>query len=186
MGKGEVPAREPENRRTTFESFYSRYYGWVFTFFQKRGFPEEASREFTQDIFMRVYMHGMHEEPHERLVPWVITVAKNMAVSEFRKSEVRWRVEGEFPDAGAIRSRLPGPEEAVAASEEVQAMREKILQMPEMMRKCLILRYYHDMSPEGAAEYLSLSVNTVKTHLKRALENLRQGLKISPSPEGVG
>jgi RNA polymerase sigma-70 factor (ECF subfamily) len=51
--------------------------------------------------------------------------------------------------------------------------------MPEMMRRCMLLRYVHDLSPQEAADLLGLSVNTVKTHLRRGLEFLREGLKAS-------
>jgi RNA polymerase sigma-70 factor (ECF subfamily) len=43
----------------------------------------------------------------------------------------------------------------------------------------MLLRYVHDLSPQEAADLLGLSVNTVKTHLRRGLEFLREGLKAS-------
>jgi RNA polymerase sigma-70 factor, ECF subfamily len=156
-----------------FESVYRLYCGWVLGYFLRRGFRREVAVEFTQDVFLRVYVHEMHEEPKERFVPWLITVAKNKAVSEYRRKESQV-AHVELEDGATAGSSSPRDPEAVCSeAEAAEALRARIREMPEMMRKCITLRYYHDLRPEEAAAYLGLSENTVKTHLKRGLAFLR-------------
>ena len=110
-------------------------------------------------------------------MPWLITVTRNKAISELRRAE--YRIAKEELDSQAppqLPSSIPSPEAFLSSREEVRALWAQIREIPEMMRKCLILRYYHDLSPDETADYLGLSVNTVKTHLKRALAYLRLGL----------
>jgi RNA polymerase sigma-70 factor (ECF subfamily) len=160
-----------------FDAFYQRTFGWVFSNLIRRGIPRDKASEFTQDIFFCVYTHGMHLQPEERAMPWLITVTRNKAISEFRRAENRFgRQELDSEAPPQLPTTIPSPEEFLSGREEVRALWAQIRDMPEMMRKCLILRYYHELSPDEAADYLGLSVNTVKTHLKRALAYLRLGL----------
>ena len=52
------------------------------------------------------------------------------------------------------------------AGERTRSLAEAIDGLPEMMRTCLMLRYFHELSLQEAAVFLGLSVNTVKTHVR--------------------
>ena len=49
-------------------------------------------------------------------------------------------------------------------------------QLPAAPRAVLLLRYQEDLDPTEIARILSMSVNTVKSHLKRSLSLLRERL----------
>jgi RNA polymerase sigma factor (sigma-70 family) len=176
MGIEEAPLGLAPEGKIGFEAFYAQYYPWVYSYFRRRGFRPETCSEFTQEVFLRVYDHGMHREPPARLVPWMITVVRNMAVSEFRLRMTRELPQMDSSKIDSASTRGPDPEEALAGEERSQGLGARIARLPEMVRRCLILRYYHDLSPDEAADMLSLSVNTVKTHLKRGLQMLRMDL----------
>ena len=55
-------------------------------------------------------------------------------------------------------------------------MVEALFELKEPYRSALLLRYYRDLSPTAVAETLGLSVETVKTRLKRGLAQLRERL----------
>ena len=60
-----------------------------------------------------------------------------------------------------------------------------MLQLAPVPRAVIVLRYQEDLDPTDIARALNLSVNTVKSHLKRSLAALR--LKLSadmPAAEG--
>jgi RNA polymerase sigma-70 factor (ECF subfamily) len=46
-------------------------------------------------------------------------------------------------------------------------------ELPEQMRKCVMLRVYQELSYQEIAVVLRLSVETVKTHLHQARQRLR-------------
>jgi RNA polymerase sigma-70 factor (ECF subfamily) len=50
---------------------------------------------------------------------------------------------------------------------------EALRTLPDRQRECLVLRFYADVEPLEIARQLDLSVNSVKTHLRRGLEALR-------------
>jgi RNA polymerase sigma-70 factor (ECF subfamily) len=49
--------------------------------------------------------------------------------------------------------------------------------LPEMRRRCLIMAKRDGMSYQEIADELGLSENTVRNHISRALETLREGRK---------
>jgi RNA polymerase sigma factor (sigma-70 family) len=160
-----------------FTEVYEKHRSWATGYFVRKGFPREQALEFTQDVFACVFLNRKHLEPEERRVPWLVTVVRNKAISEHRRRASQGMhlalVEppDELPDVFAS-----DPESQASSFEEVAALHARIATMPEMMRRCLLLRYVHDLSPPEAADLLGLSVNTVKTHLRRGLEFLRAGL----------
>ena len=55
-------------------------------------------------------------------------------------------------------------------------LRELISELPAQARAVVLLRYQEDLDPTDIAEMLDMSINTVKSHLKRSLASLREGL----------
>jgi len=52
-------------------------------------------------------------------------------------------------------------------------LRALLLQLPDAPRAVLTLRFQEDLEPSEIAEVLDMSVNTVKSHLRRSLDWLR-------------
>ena len=53
-------------------------------------------------------------------------------------------------------------------------IRQLVASLPETPRAVIVLRYQEDMSLEEIAEALSMPVATVKSHLRRTLQLLRE------------
>jgi len=52
-------------------------------------------------------------------------------------------------------------------------LRELVGALPPAPRAVIVLRYQEDLDPVEIARTLSMSINTVKSHLKRSLASLR-------------
>lgn len=68
-------------------------------------------------------------------------------------------------------------QEAVIESEVLENLFRAIKALPEGCRSVLQLGYFRKMKNQEIAEYLEISINTVKTQKKRALQLLRGFLK---------
>jgi len=66
--------------------------------------------------------------------------------------------------------------EAVARMELRQRIVEAVLDLEEPFRTTVLLRYDHDRTPTAIARELDVSVSTVKSRLRRAMERLRERL----------
>ncbi|MBV9082970.1 MAG: RNA polymerase sigma factor, partial [Acidobacteriaceae bacterium] len=58
-----------------------------------------------------------------------------------------------------------------------QTVRRQLAALPQKQRAAVILRYQEDLQPAEIAAMLKIPVNTVKSHLQRALETLRERLE---------
>jgi RNA polymerase sigma-70 factor (ECF subfamily) len=69
------------------------------------------------------------------------------------------------------------PRAAVAWSDPLfdRKLRGLIADLPAQQRVVLTLRYQEDLGPAEIARVVAMPVNTVKSHLHRALEALRKG-----------
>jgi RNA polymerase sigma-70 factor (sigma-E family) len=71
--------------------------------------------------------------------------------------------------------RVVEPAVAVLDHDAVQRdlVHEALLQLPLRQRAAVVLRFYEDRSEQQTADLLGVSPGTVKTHVHRALEQLR-------------
>jgi len=56
-------------------------------------------------------------------------------------------------------------------------LRELVGELSPAARAVVVLRYQEDLDPEDIARTLSMSINTVKSHLKRSLAALRERVR---------
>jgi len=68
------------------------------------------------------------------------------------------------------------PVDTAQQSQEAVLLRNALLQISEEKREVLVLSRFQDMKYEEIAQLLGCEVNTVKTRVHRALQELRQAL----------
>jgi RNA polymerase sigma-70 factor (sigma-E family) len=67
--------------------------------------------------------------------------------------------------------------EAVAAERaEMDRMQAALAQLPTRQRECLVCQIYLDMSQSEIAASLGISIGSVKTHLSRGIQQLKERL----------
>ena len=66
-----------------------------------------------------------------------------------------------------------------------QRLQQLLLQLSPPARAVLLLRYQQDLDPAEIARTLDMRVNTVKSHLQRSLETLRDWLTASPQNTAI-
>ncbi|MFI7609450.1 SigE family RNA polymerase sigma factor [Micromonospora sp. NPDC049366] len=98
--------------------------------------------------------------------PYVRKILVNVYASWWRR---RWR------HAEQPMSQVPEPPAAdrVAEVDKRDEVWRALGRLPRRQRAVLVLRYFEDMTEAQIAEAMSISVGTVKSQAKRALEKLR-------------
>jgi RNA polymerase sigma-70 factor (ECF subfamily) len=56
-------------------------------------------------------------------------------------------------------------------------LRSLVAELPDLQRAVLTLRYQEDLDPSEICRIVGMPVNTVKSHLHRALQSLRRKLE---------
>lgn len=162
------------------------YHRPLYHFFAKRGFPRQDCLDLTQETFLGIYRGIGSFRRDARFETWLFKVATNAFRKRLRWGTADKRTGQEVPlaaeseDDRALAERVPAggpvPGQEMLERERARLLRGAIERLPEQMRKCLILRVYHEMRYREIGTVLRLSPETVKVHLFQARRRLQAEL----------
>ncbi len=143
---------------------------------------EEADSA-TQDTFLKAWQALKRPESKELDDPskWVTRIAINTCLDRLRSRRWQfWRKRPLPEDEAAVLSMAasadPNAERRVLAREIVERLERALDKLSSRQRAAFTLRHYEDRSLAEIAGILDLDVGTVKVHLFRAVEKLREEL----------
>ncbi len=143
---------------------------------------EEADSA-TQDTFLKAWQALKKPESKdlEDLGKWLTRIAVNTCLDRLRSRRWQfWRKRPNPEDESAIlalaRATNPNAEDRVFAGQIAQRLEQAVGKLSLRQRAVFTLRHYEDRSLAEIAEVLGLDVGTVKVHLFRAIEKLREEL----------
>jgi RNA polymerase sigma-70 factor, ECF subfamily len=139
----------------------------------------DEAEDLAQEVFMRLHGRLAQLQSDAHLRWWLRQVATRRAIDRLRsRSRHQTLPLEEDPDLA---------QEPAGADPLLQRrLRALIAQLAPAARAVIVLRYQEDMDPIEIAETLAMPVNTVKSHLRRSLESLREGLDSATDPASPG
>lgn len=158
-----------------FEVFLSRYEKRIFAYLATVVRSREEAEDLTQETFLRVYKNRSAIDSARNVKSWLYTIATNAAYDWFRKKK-------HIPELFVIDDDEAGFETAddndtYKNIENADAVERALGRLKPEYRTCILLYYYEQFSYEEIASQLALPVNTVKTHLRRAKQQLALEIK---------
>ena len=159
-----------------FKSLVDRHRDRVYSYVLHMLRDPAASADVTQDVFIRLWEHrGTLEE--ERVLSWLLRVARNACIDEMRKHRVRQSEENdEVSGVDLLVAEEPSPERTAAASLFRDRLRDALDRLGELHRSIVILREIEGYPYNDISDQLGLPLNTVKVYLHRARKALRHDL----------
>ena len=151
-----------------FELHFTKLMGFVFNYVR----DEEVAKDIVHDAFLTLWSNRKRLNPTYPVKSYLLTLAQNCALNYLRHLRV-----------------VTGNEQAVtelleAANEDLNdyekrlvRLEEKLAQLPEKQREVLVKCVVEGKKYKEVAEELDITVNTVKTHITRALKFLRDELQ---------
>lgn len=130
---------------------------------------EQDAMDASQEALLRIYQKiGTYEE-RAQFKTWVQRIVTNICIDTFRRNKPSVSIEehdmvfasGQFVEDAVL---------ATFASKDIVAAIDKL---PMQHRTVVVLRYLQDFSYAEIAESLNLPINTVKSYLFRARQQLQ-------------
>ena len=150
----------------------------VYGYLVRAGVAEADRDDLFQSIFLKVHQAADRYEPARPLAPWLFTIAANTVRNHFRDSRPEEAAPADPPDTA---DPAPDPERAAAARQAVARLETALAALPLAQREVLLLNGVAGLKLQEVAEALSLPLNTVKTHLRRARLTLAKSM--APFPQ---
>jgi RNA polymerase sigma-70 factor (ECF subfamily) len=127
----------------------------------------DLAEDLTQDVFMQMNGNLRAIVSNRHLGFWLRQVTTNRAIDQLRR---RSRVEMTSLDSAA---------QLFGAEDDADPLLQRHLQalladLSPQARAVLLLRFQEDLDPMDIARTLDMPINTVKSHLKRSLESMRE------------
>ena len=118
------------------------------------------------------------------MATWLMRIAVNLVRDHQRSMKLRFWKRAPMLDAAEMSDRLPdlqgSTEHRLIAQERVAAVWRAVETLSERQRSIFLLRFVEELELPEIAEAMQLNLNTVKSHLYRALSAVKQQVEEAP------
>ncbi len=156
--------------KVVYESLFSDYYESLVSFAEKYTFDQQVSEDIVQELFIYVWEKASVIEIKVSLKAYFYQAIRNKCLNYLKSIKVQ-----DKNNLLYIEAVIQGTDDADLYDPElVLQIKEAIDELPSQMAKVFKLKILNGLKQEEIAEELNISVNSVKTHLKRARTKLRE------------
>jgi RNA polymerase sigma factor (sigma-70 family) len=137
----------------------------------------QEAADVVQEVFVKAIEHARAVDPPRDWDRWLTRVAVNACRDRRRAGWWRWfRQRTEPIDEVGLGADSPGPEALAMSAQTRSRIGRAFRALPERQQEVFVLRHVEEWSTSEVAEVLGMSTGTVKSHLFRAIRQLRRAL----------
>ncbi|AEV87932.1 RNA polymerase sigma factor [Actinoplanes sp. SE50] len=171
----EAPASGPSHEDTLVKLLYEEHAGPLLMFVLRlTGGDRQRAEDIVQETLLRAWRnaHRLGAQGQQSLRPWLVTVARRIAIDEHRSANAR-------PAETYDRELESFPSTADDTDRVLQSMTvsDALRQLSNSHREILIETYFRGRTVPEAAEALNLPLGTAKSRVYYALRALRTALQ---------
>jgi len=156
--------------RTLFEQYWDNIYGVAFAFTKSPVIAEEM----VQDIFVKIWLHRDRLPQIKKFNDYLFIVARNHILTQLRKKI------NEQPFSEHLleyfQERGNNPEDQFMCRETERLVQKAIELLPAQQHTIYCLSREQGLNQEEIATRLNISIHTVKSHMNKALQFIRNYL----------
>jgi RNA polymerase sigma-70 factor, ECF subfamily len=174
--KGDLLERLQRRDPQALAELYDLYGGMVFRFILRIVRDSGIAEDLVQETFLRVWNRaGMFDSGRGAVGAWLLTVARNRAIDYLRYLNRRTEAsldlnETEHPALFADMRNNP------ADFDLARHLKKAMEQLNPQQREAIELAYFEGMSQTEIAQRMAQPLGTVKTWMRRALQQMREAL----------
>lgn len=150
-------------------SFYEKaIYNYIFRILKS----SRDATDVTQETFIKVYKHRNEIDPEKNIKTWIFTIATNTTYDFLRSKKRKNEISLDEKNETISGFKAYYPQEGL-----VSDVGKALDQINPEYKKALLLFYQQGFQYQEIAEILEMPINTVKTHIARGKEELKEKLK---------
>ena len=140
----------------------------------------EEANEVTQETFLAAWLGLPSFRGDARFSTWLYRIAYNCALKQLeqRKRDRAIQVELQTEEMVASSTQEQRVDAEIESRARQALVHEQLANLPAKYRIVLVLRHLQDMTYEEMAEILTMPIGTIKTHLFRARNLLKERLEM--------
>lgn len=133
----------------------------------------QASENIVQDIFVKIWTDRDTLQVTSSVKAYLYVSVKNRALNYIKREKKKVY---SFEELYLKENGLQTPEDEMIDRELYFNVHQAINKLPEKCKRVYLMHHYDNLSYAEIAEIQNISLNTVKTHMKRALKILNKKL----------
>jgi RNA polymerase sigma-70 factor, ECF subfamily len=178
MAADELPPLAVGDEADDVQEWMRVHRGRIFRYILFATRDEDVAESLTQDCFLRAHMARSSFRGDCSMATWLMRIAVNLVRDHQRSMKLRFWKRAPMMDAAEMSDRLPdlgrSTEHRLIAREQVASVWRAVQRLSERQRNIFLLRFVEELELPEIAEAMQLNLNTVKSHLYRALSAVKQ------------
>ena len=161
-----------------FETLVKKYRKPVHALVWRKIGDFHIAEEITQDTFLKAYQELAKLKKPQRFSSWLYVIAANRCSSWLRKKRLRMQSLEETDstqlEKATYSQYVIEENERTTAESKREVVKNLLAKLQESDRTVITLHYFGDMSAAEIGAFLGVSVNTIKSRLRRAQQRLKK------------
>jgi RNA polymerase sigma-70 factor, ECF subfamily len=164
--RGDLLTQALAGERAAFAALVRQHQRSVYSLALRMLSDRHAAEDLAQEVFLQLYrsLSALSSEAH--LGFWLRRVTLHRAIDRLRRAP---RLESRAEELAAVVSETEPADPLLE-----RRLRALLRELPAAARAVVLLRYQEDLDPVDIARTLRMPLNTVKSHLRRSLAQLRE------------
>jgi len=180
-----------EGDMTAFQILLSRHQKPIYNYLYRFLKNSEAAEEAFQEVFLRLVRSRRDYKPSAKFTTWIYTLARHYCIDQLRKKKFH-----EHSSYEAEKDKFRNGSQVQSFSEEAKAhefssanqLKERLDSLLEELnpeqKEVFLMREVHGLPFEEISQVTNVSINTVKSRMRYALQFLQKRFKeIGVTPE---
>jgi len=156
-----------------FSFVFKKYYVPLYQFAGRFVKDVQIAEDIIQNVFVSLWIEREKRDIKTSLKSYLYQMVRNQSLNHLKRAQRTIALE----DSEADRNKTSySPEDNAADKEFHMAVRRAIDRLPPRCRQVYLMKRYENLKYTEIAQILDISVNTVKTQMKRALKSLLKQL----------
>jgi RNA polymerase sigma-70 factor (ECF subfamily) len=152
--------------RAAFAALVRQHQRSVYSLALRMLSDRHAAEDLAQEVFLQLYRNLSAVSSEAHLGFWLRRVTMHRAIDRLRRAP---RLESRAEELAAVVSETEPADPLLE-----RRLRALVRELPAAARAVVLLRYQEDLDPVEIARTLRMPLNTVKSHLRRSLAQLRE------------
>ncbi|MEM6504656.1 MAG: RNA polymerase sigma factor [Planctomycetota bacterium] len=177
---GQLAARVASGDQAAAEEIVRRHQAPVRGFLRAVCYDRSAVDDLAQETFLRALKHAGRFDAKYPMRGWLLTIARRLSINHGQKANRRRAAAGIEPDqlrnekAAGPSDQLEQQEQQTLAKDLVQ---QAVTRLTEPQRAAIVMHYQQGLPLDQIAEALEMPIGTVKSHLYRGRQRMKELLE---------
>lgn len=177
---GQLASRVARGDQAAGEELVRRHQAPVRGFLRAVCYDRSAIDDLAQETFLRAIKHAGRFDPKYPMRGWLLTIARRLSINHGQKQKRRRPAAGIEPDQLQTDS-TNSPSNHLEQQEQQALTRDAVLaamaRLSEPQRVAIAMHYQQGLPLEQIAELLEMPLGTVKSHLYRGRQRMKELLE---------